>query len=248
MNHHFMAGQEITFTKSLYDHWQRRAARFLLWTRMTCSGVGQIPESGPAMLTPNHLNWKDIFVVSAMIARPICFAATKELFDTALCRKMLDCYFDQYIHKPILHRMIHWFNVRLAHFLVSRVTNSGAFPVKRSAHDRSFFAEAKVSLRRHRLVCIFPESGTEVPDRLRSFKLGAAKVVHDLYYEGMRRIPVFPAGICGTKRLYCPAMRIKFQVASPLFIDDFMQNSEKKTLNEFTCALRYAVASMIDYS
>ncbi len=215
---------------------------------MACSGLEQIPESGPAMITPNHLNWKDIFVVSSMIARPVSFAATKELFDATLCRKMLDRYFDQYIRKPILRRMIHWFDVRLAQFLVSRVTCSGAFPVKRSAHDRSFFAEAKASLRRHRLVCIFPESGTEVPDRLRSFKLGAAKVVHDLYREGIRRIPVFPAGICGTRRFYCPAMRIKFRVASPLFIDDFMQNSEKQTLNEFTWALRNAVATLIDYS
>ena len=232
----------VRFDRGLYEHWQRRAKRWTKWARVKYSNLHLIPKSGPAVIACNHLNWKDVFFIGAMVPRPVSFAATVELFDEALCHRMLNHYFDQYVRIPIVKEFIHSFNRRLAKFLVDRIPYSGAFAVKRQAHNRCFFEAAKSVLLQNKLVCIFPEGGTGKPGQLRRLKQGATKIVYDLYLNGLKRIPVIPVGISGTHKFYHPGMLLQFHVGQPLYIDDFfIQSDKRETLLRFTTALSVAL-------
>lgn len=230
---------------NLYNLWKKRAEMPLNFSRVSVSGLNLIPADGPAIITPNHMNWKDIFFIAAMLSRPISFAATIELFDYRLCKAMLDHYFGQYIKSNIARKPMNWMNTRLARWLVARVPRMNTIPVRRSIQDKTFFERAKQRLKAGELLCVFPEGGTAHPGNLRRFKLGVAKLLSDLKKENIHKIPVFPVGIGGTYPMFLPGRRLFFHVRGPVFIDDYSSQIEKQSLREFTDKLQSIVWQLI---
>jgi len=210
---------DVPIDRHLYDLWQRRAAMPLNISRVSVSGLNFIPADGPAILAPNHHNWKDIFFIAAIVKRPIYFAATIELFDYSLCRAMLDHYFGQFIKGKLARLPMKWMN----------------------RNER-----AKEHLKQGKLLCVFPEGGTARPGNLRRFKLGAAKLLYDLKKENYHRIPVLPIGIGGTFSIALPGRRLFFRVGKPLYIDDYLSSKmEKHSLRIFSDQLQNRVWHLI---
>jgi len=237
---------DVPTDRHLYDLWQRRSAMPLHFSRVSVSGLNFIPAEGPAILAPNHQNWKDVFFIAGIVKRPIHFAATIELFDYELCRAMLDHYFGQFIKGHFARIPMKWMNRRLARWLVGRVPRLGAIPVRRSIHDKTFFERAKEHLKQGKLLCIFPEGGTARPGNLRRFKLGAAKLLCDLKKENYHRIPVLPVGIGGTFSKPLPGRKLFFHVGNPLYIDDYLLSKmEKHSLRDFSYQLQSRVWELI---
>lgn len=52
-------------------------------------GRERVPHSGPVILAANHQSFYDIFVLGAMMKRPIHYMAKQELFDNAVLGRML---------------------------------------------------------------------------------------------------------------------------------------------------------------
>lgn len=59
----------------------------VVWTsRLNVRGAGNVPQSGPVLLVPNHLSWADPVVLSAAIARPAFYLAKEGVFRHPLTR------------------------------------------------------------------------------------------------------------------------------------------------------------------
>ncbi len=240
-----IADEKLDLDSPFYQEWKRRMGAPLHFQTVRVSGLHWIPVQGPAIVAPNHLNWKDIFLTAAVVARQLYFVGTYELFDPRVCRRM--------IYKHILrtirpHRkakpFFKWLAAYLAHLIAPRVQRVGTIPIKRNDHDRGFFEVAKEYLRMGRAICIFPEGRVGDGKKLHTFKLGTAKLVLDLYQEGRRRIPVLPVAIKGTEKLFLPGRRLDFHVGPPIFVDDYIQQRDRATLVAFTRALQEKVAEL----
>ena len=236
----------LKFNPQLYARWKKRFARFVRLTRTKTSGLENILATGPAVLAPNHLSWKDIIFIGTVIQKPVTFVATFRLFDATRCQEMLNQYFGRLAGHPLLQKPIRRLNTVLAKFLVDRVSQSGAMPAKLYSKEYSFEKAVKDALRQNRLVCVFPEGRTGSPRKLNRFKLGISKVLYSYYRETQQRIPVFPVGITGTHRLYHPGMKLGLHVGATMYIEDYIQPTELQTLAKFTDELQKAVYDLIN--
>ncbi|MEI7559668.1 MAG: 1-acyl-sn-glycerol-3-phosphate acyltransferase [Actinomycetes bacterium] len=72
---------------------------FMIYFRMSRTGVANIPKSGPVILASNHRSFLDPFVIGCCLRRPIYYVAKKELFS---------------------HKLGGWFLSRLGAFPVNR--------------------------------------------------------------------------------------------------------------------------------
>ncbi len=230
-----------------YAVWRRRTISIVKTQRMTISGLDYIPRRGAVILAPNHLNWKDIFLLAAMIPRQIHFVATYELFDAHRCASYAADYMAQRLGK--------WCKVpatalsqSLGRLISHRVRALGAIPVKRGGLVKRMFSAVEAGLKSGQVVCIFPEGGTGVTGRLREFKKGLSKVVLDLWNDGNRLVPVLPIAITGTDAILCPCRRLFIRIAPPLHIGKYISDSQNETLNRFTRKLRDEVARLLSES
>ena len=231
---------------ALYRYWQRRFDRYLKWAKIRTSGLEKIVSAGPALLAPNHSNWKDIPLLGTLIQRPIHFVATFQLFDRKLCHEFLDQYFIKICHNQTLKGLIHHFNRFLSKFLVDRITQLGCIPAKMELSKYNFIESAKAILTLNRLMCVFPEGTLSTPEKLKRFKFGIAKIVYDYYLEFQKSIPTFPVGINGTHKFYYSGIELEINVGSPLYIEQFIEASERRTLKNFVNELRNSVQRLIN--
>lgn len=238
-------GFKLKFNRQLYNYWKNTGNRLFKFTKIDCSGIEKIAEHEPAVLTPNHLNWKDIFLTASMIRRPISFVASFKLFDKHACYKLLEQHFQKYAKYPTLKNALDRFNNYLANFLADRVKNLGTIPAKLDLYSNSFMEIVSKAFEENKLVCIFPEGGIATPGRLRRFKLGVAKILYDYYLEHHQSIPAYPIGITGTHKFFYPGMKVGFHVGSPLYIEECLQSSERQTLSTFIKKLQQAVFHLI---
>jgi 1-acyl-sn-glycerol-3-phosphate acyltransferase len=238
---------KIKFNHQLYNYWKTNSSRLFKFTKLDCSGLEKIIEIEPAVLTPNHLNWKDILLTASVIRRPVSFATSFKLFDRHACYKLLEQYFRKYAKYPALKNVLDRFTNYLAHFLAQRIKNLGTIPAKLDLYGSSFMEIVSNAFQQNKLVCIFPEGGLASPGNLRRFKLGVAKILYDYFLEYQQSIPAYPIGITGTHRFFYPGMKVGFHVGSPLYIEEFMQSSERQTLATFIKELQEAVYQLIHF-
>jgi 1-acyl-sn-glycerol-3-phosphate acyltransferase len=229
---------------NLYEVWQRRTVGIVKTQRISISGTEYIPASGSAIIAPNHLNWKDIFFLSALIPRQIHYVATYELFDTKRCY--------EYCVDYMMQKVGRWLKVpseflgrNIAGIVSHRVRALGAVPVNRQGSAKEMFQSIESSLKNGQFVCLFPEGGTGFVGRLKKFKKGISKIVYDLWQEGYGRIPVLPAAIEGTDKFYMPRRPLSLRIGSPLYIEDHIEVSPRQTLIRFTEQLWQAVYDLL---
>ncbi len=227
-----------------YEIWKRRTIGVLKTQRISVSGLELLPQNGPGILAPNHLNWKDVFFLGAMVPRQIHFVGVYELFDAKQCYKYSVDYMKQKAGK--------WFQVpaefigrNLANVISRRMHDVGAIPVKRKGLTKDMFESVESGLKEKKLVCLFPEGGTGVVGKLKEFKKGIAKIVYDLLKEGCGHIPVFPTAIRGTHRFFLPNRSLSLEIGQPLHIEDHIQDSYQETLDRFTEHLRESVYNLL---
>ena len=229
---------------SKYFTWKKRTIGVVKTLRLDIRGLEHIPDTGAAIIAPNHVNWKDIFFLSAVITRQIHFIGTYELFDTHRCYEYCLDYIDQKVGK--------WFKFpaeilsrSMANIISHRVREVGAIPVNRVGYVKRMFESVEKNLKIGKLVCIFPEGGTGFAGKLKKFKKGLAKIVYDLHQEGYHKIPVIPAAIKGTEKFYFPNRKLSLTLGFPLHIDDYMMHSQQETLIQFTEQLWRAVHDLL---
>ena len=227
-----------------YEIWKRRTIGVVKTQRVSISGLGFIPNSGAAILAPNHLNWKDVFFLSALVPRQIHYVGTYELFDTRRCY--------EYSVDYMLQKIGHWFLVpaeffgrNIAPIISHRVRSVGAIPVKRGGSTKEMFEEVENGLKNGKLVCLFPEGGTGIVGKLIKFKRGIAKIVYDLLEEGYGNIPVIPAAIRGTHKFFLPQRSLSLSIGPSLRIEDHVAGTPRETLNKFTERLWEAVYRLL---
>lgn len=78
----------------VYNMATRVSKYFLLplYTRITASGLENVPPSGPLVIASNHLNDADPGILCTRIRRPIAFMAKIELFRVPLLAQFLRAY------------------------------------------------------------------------------------------------------------------------------------------------------------
>lgn len=236
---------KLKFNHQLYNYWKNTGSRLFKLVKVDYSGLEKIAENEPAVLTPNHLNWKDIFLTASLVRKPVSFAASFKLFDRHACHQLLEQYFRKYAKYRALKNALDRFNNFLASFLAERVKNLGSIPAKLDLYGSSFMEIVSEALQQNKLVCIFPEGGIASPGNLRRFKLGVAKILYDYFLEHQQSIPAYPIGITGTHQFFYPGMKVGFHVGSPLYIEEFIQSSERQTLFTFIKELQEAVHQLI---
>ncbi len=236
--------EKLDVDSPFYREWKRRLGGALHFQTLEVTGLENIPVKGPALLAPNHLNWKDIFLTAAVVARQLYFVATYELFDFRVCRHMIYKYSLRTLQPKLSKPFFKWLATYLAQVIVPRVRRVGTIPIKRNDHDRQFFEVSKEYLRIGRAICIFPEGRVGDGKTLQPFKLGAAKILLDLYHEGRRRIPAVPIAIRGTEKLFMPWRRLAFRVGKPIYIDDHIESRDRATMLRFTRELQKRVEEL----
>jgi 1-acyl-sn-glycerol-3-phosphate acyltransferase len=237
---------ELCFHPGLYRNWRERVLRYLRWMRLDAYGLDKIIPEGPALIAPNHLSWKDIPFIVGLIQRPVRFVANFRLFKMEECKEMLDEYLFRISGHPVLERALRQISARLACFLVSRVSSSGAIPAKLQSRDFSLMDSVIKNFRRKKIVCIFPEGRDSPPGDLGRFKLGIPSVILEYYTRYKESIPVYPVGLWGTHKALLPGMRLGLHVGDPLFIEDHLLDKKNRTLINFAHELRKAVVDCMD--
>ncbi len=227
-----------------YEVWVRRTLGVLRTQRISVSGLNFIPKTGAGVLAPNHLNWKDVFFLSALIPRQIHYVGTYELFDNKKCCEYVTDYILQRFGRGV-KIPAKFLGSRLAGIISHRIKAVGAVPVKRGGSTKKMFESVKDSLRNGKLVCLFPEGGTGMVGKLKKFKKGLSKIVYDLWEEGYERIPVFPASIKGTNKFFLPKRHLSLKIGLPLHIEDYLEKSPRETLVRFTEHLWQAVYNLL---
>jgi 1-acyl-sn-glycerol-3-phosphate acyltransferase len=240
---------ELVFDERLYGRWQRRFRNFVRFGRVRTSGLSRVPESGPALLAPNHLSWKDVPFIGGVVSRPISFIATYRLFDTRVCLSMLDEHYSHFIRNRFLQRLfygpIHAVCSSLGRMMVERVTRLGAIPAKLHSKDYSLIDAVKQAFRAGKLVLMFPEGTLGEPGKLNRFKPGVPKILKEYFEETGESVPAYPVGVQGTHRFYRPGMELGLHVGEPIDIRNYIRDTENQTLNAFNEALRERVFSLI---
>ena len=235
---------KLKFNRQLYNYWKTSSSRLLKFAKLDCSGLEKIIENEPAVLTPNHLNWKDIILAASVIRRPVSFAASFKLFDRHACYRLLEQYFRKNTKHPALKSILNGFINYLSLFLAQQIKNLGAIPAKLNLYGGNFIEIVSNAFQQNKLVCIFPEGGIAEPGNLRRFKLGVAKILYDYFLHYQQSIPAYPIGITGTHQFFYPGMKVGFHVGPPLYIEEFMQSSEGQTLTTFNKELQEAVLQL----
>lgn len=227
-----------------YEIWRKRTLAIVKTQRISISGLEYLPPSGAAILAPNHINWKDIFFLSAIIPRQIHFIGAYELFDKRRCFK--------YVYDYMIQEIGNWFKIPsefISHSLASIISNRmrevGAIPVKRGGLVKEMFKSVENSLKKEQLVGVFPEGGSNMTGKLKNFKRGLSKIVYDLWREGYENISVLPAAIKGTEKIFMPNRSLSLKIGSPLFIENHIKESSKETMILFTERLWDAVHRLL---
>ena len=177
-----------------YDTWKRRILGVLKTENVNVSGLHNIPKSGAAILAPNHLNWKDIFFLTAVIPRQIHFVGSHEIFDKRECYEYVSDYMKQKMGNEFAIPL-EIISACISRIISTRIKDLGAISVKRGGSAKSMFENVEKSLKEKKLICIFPEGRTGYEGRLLRFKKGISKIVYDLWTEGFENISVVPAVI-----------------------------------------------------
>ncbi len=227
-----------------YRLWRRRTVGILRTQRVAAEGLEHLPLEGPVLVTPNHLNWKDIFFIAAKFPRQVHFVATYELFHIRECAQMVYQYGVKKLGRwiaPLMKPLSRW----VAKTMVPRVKDMEAIPAKRGANDRKVFEHIKERLRRGQVVCIFPEGGTGRVGELRRFKRGAAKVVFDLWGEGIR-VPLLPVAVLGTHRYFNFGRRLRLRVGRPFYLSEHLEREGGGNLESFTQLLYDRVREVLE--
>jgi 1-acyl-sn-glycerol-3-phosphate acyltransferase len=229
----------------LYWTWKICLTRILHSQRVDVTGLHHIPKTGGALLTSNHVNWKDVLFIATRAPRPLHYVATNELFDVDLCTKMFYQYSRETLG-PRLAPLTKKMCSSLAQRIVPGVKKIGTIPSTRKPFDRRLYNRLEQSLREGKLVCIFAEAGTSIPGKIRKFTKTAAKVVHDLYAEGFTDIPVVPTLVMGTEKFFLPGRKLGLHFGAPLFIRDQILDNGKQTIFHFTQVLEDSVRRLLN--
>lgn len=235
----------LRFNKNYYDIWKKRAKTVFGLNRVTSTGIERIAKDGPLLLTPNHLNWKDIPFIGAMIRRPVSFVATYRLFDMNACLEMLSEHCDRSFRSPGIRRLIYRINGHIARFLTNRISQMGAIPARLQSGEYSLIDSVKAAFHKEKLVCIFPEGKPGNPARLNRFKPGAPRVLLEFYKETGISIPTYPVGLQGTHHFYMPGRKLGIHIGAPLFIGEHIKKTENQTITDFTEVLRGRVYGLM---
>ena len=236
---------KLNLNENLYDLWQRRSEWLVRTQRVSVSGLMNIPEKGAGIIAANHTNWKDIFAIAGIISRRLCFVGTAELIDITACQKMIEKYLHEHLPISQILGIAKGFSHWAANTIVPRICNSGTIPVKRHDRESNFFELAKESLRKDKMLLIFPEGNTSKPDKIKRFRLGMAKLVYDLHHEEDNDVPVIPTALRGTERFYLPGRKLSIHIGRPSFIKDFYSPQEKLMLREFNENFRKKLQQML---
>jgi 1-acyl-sn-glycerol-3-phosphate acyltransferase len=234
------------FQTDMKPYWAMKArlTRILHTMRVHTTGLQNIPLTGGGLLAANHLNWKDVLFIATRAPRPVHYVATEQLFDLDMCSEMAYEYLS-----PILDPWLSPVTKPLCRFLARRIVPGvrkiGTIPTTRGNHDRRMFEELKQALREGKLACIFAEGGTSIPGKIRKFKKGAAKVIYDLYTEGLTDIPIVPTLVVGTEKFFFPGRKLGLHFGPPLYIRDHLLNEGRETIGHFTKQLENSVRRLL---
>jgi 1-acyl-sn-glycerol-3-phosphate acyltransferase len=131
------------------------AARFFIWLlshsiyRVRHEGLTNIPDTGAALLTCNHVSFVDTLLINGAIRRPIRFIMTKRIFDI-----------------PGLSFV---FRTLRAIPIASKSEDPVAY--------EAAFDEVDAALAAGDLVCIFPEGALTTDGQIHEFKPGMQKIL-----------------------------------------------------------------------
>lgn len=133
--------------------------RFLGWLlihtiyHIKIIGVENVPERGPALLTPNHVSFVDALLISSTVQRFIRFVMIKSIYKSPLLR-------------PILSLMD----------VIPIAPYEGRESVSWSLN------QARERLQQGRVVCIFPEGRLTEDGRMQEFRPGFESIMAGLDY------------------------------------------------------------------
>lgn len=129
--------------------------RFLIWLLITVmyrvrpKGLEHIPETGPAILAPNHVSFVDALVIAGTVRRPIRFVMYQGVFKI-----------------PVLNFV---FRTARAIPIASRRENEALY--------ENAFAEMRAALDAGELLCLFPEGKLTADGEIDAFKPGILAVL-----------------------------------------------------------------------
>jgi 1-acyl-sn-glycerol-3-phosphate acyltransferase len=131
------------------------ALRFLAYLLVRCiyrlrvTGIGNVPERGPALLVCNHVSYVDGLVISAACPRPIRFVMEAAIF-----------------HLPVLNLICRGMKaIPVATANEDRIVREAAF------------AAVATALRQGELVCIFPEGRLTPDGTIEEFRPGVLRIL-----------------------------------------------------------------------
>jgi glycerol-3-phosphate O-acyltransferase/dihydroxyacetone phosphate acyltransferase len=150
-----------------------RGAMWIFFSRIEIEGLDHVPESGPLLLVPNHINGLvDGLIVAGCLERPVTLTAKSTLANI-----------------PFLDTLMRAVNVIT--FQRREDVSQGADP----SANVSALEEARARLAAGGAICLFPEGKSHSEPSIRPFRTGAARIAL-AYLEqhgdagGLRIVPV----------------------------------------------------------
>lgn len=232
---------------------RRLTTLFLLGKKIVVKGKENFVKTGPSIIVGNHIgSFKDIAVLFKIIPKPIFFTANKVIFDKEefnfLIRKHLKRHFKHL--GLVLNLILTPIKSLFINFISTNIGKVGTIPVDFSSGyqgKKAVLKKWEEYLQQGRTVVILQGRGRMMKKDphpyVYSFKKGFSILASYLFKQGIS-VPVTPLAILGTHFPFMVPAKIKVNVGSSMYVNDYLTEREKETIEKFKNALEARVKAL----
>lgn len=225
----------------------------LLGKKIEVKGKENLIKKGPNIITGNHIgSFKDIAILFKVIPRPIFFIANKMIFSTDEFNFLITKHLQRHLKSfgLFLDLILKPLKFPFVNFVTNNIAKIGTIPVDLYHVHRKKLTLKKFQeyLRQGRAIIILQGRGrilkNEPNPYVSCFKRGPSIIAYHLYKNEGISVPVTPLAILGTHFPFIVPAKIKVNVGSSMYVNDYLTERGGETIEKFKNALEARVKAL----
>jgi len=228
----------------------RRISRIsLLGKKIEVRGAENFITRGPNIIIGNHVGtYKDVALLFLTVPRPIFFMANRQIFNRREFDFLVRNHLIKHLHDfgRFLNLMINPYKFLVVEYISTHIARVGSIAVDIENGDRERTRRlCQGYLKKDRAIIVLQGWGRVKSEELNPyvapFKPGSSAIAYSLLKEDRISVPVTPLAIHGTQLPFLIPGTIRVNVGRPMFINNYLEDGMKETVERFRSALEETV-------